>query len=549
MENVYINSLLISLKETESLVFNKLLVVPNSRPLNIKSRKLDFSIKVELDKEKVFVFRDEIFILSSAVKSFEIPKDDFNLFKNHYHIPVGKILTVEVKVKDVVKTQNKGDVQKKFDFFTENGTSKFELDSYKFFRNALVSTLIASMNSEEKFSVYQESMKFIEEDSIVSDTLQQHLVLGDFVKIEIPANYSLGLERLVGALKSIKEAVLKTTLNFDKASLGVWIKKIVNARPTDNKTFFDSLVLCDFYYPKDWEGYKSFFTTLLFFAFAKDEIAHTNQGLPLEFAENLKLNESEVKFWNTFFKGLFSEKVTNIYLPESLRDLQFYCELLALRKTNVQFADQNELPLLDNILNQKLPLNYKNPSIEEQQIIADEYSALVEEKPKLNTSIFTNINEVLIQIPTASKKTLKSNRLLLFAFTKDFKITSEVRKFLNLSSSNSKTKIFVIINQIDKTKEDIFSLEFEKLLNDFKDIISTITDIHTEVLMVRGKEENYNDLLRNLRKIYADNNLKSTKNLFLLDNFENQKIPQKIIEAIPNTIFWDSEKKYYYVMT
>ena len=549
MENVYINSLLISLKETESLVFNKLLVVPNSRPLNIKSRKLDFSIKVELDKEKVFVFRDEIFILSSAVKSFEIPKDDFNLFKNHYHIPVGKILTVEVKVKDVVKTQNKGDVQKKFDFFTENGTSKFELDSYKFFRNALVSTLIASMNSEEKFSVYQESMKFIEEDSIVSDTLEQHLVLGDFVKIEIPANYSLGLERLVGALKSIKEAVLKTTLNFDKASLGVWIKKIVNARPTDNKTFFDSLVLCDFYYPKDWEGYKSFFTTLLFFAFAKDEIAHTNQGLPLEFAENLKLNESEVKFWNTFFKGLFSEKVTNIYLPESLRDLQFYCELLALRKTNVQFAYQNELPLLDNILNQKLPLNYKNPSIEEQQIIADEYSALVEEKPKLNTSIFTNINEVLIQIPTASKKTLKSNRLLLFAFTKDFKITSEVRKFLNLSSSNSKTKIFVIINQIDKTKEDIFSLEFEKLLNDFKDIISTITDIHTEVLMVRGKEENYNDLLRNLRKIYADNNLKSTKNLFLLDNFENQKIPQKIIEAIPNTIFWDSEKKYYYVMT
>ena len=155
------------------------------------------------------------------------------------------------------------------------------------------------MNSEEKFSVYQESMKFIEEDSIVSDTLEQHLVLGDFVKIEIPANYSLGLERLVGALKSIKEAVLKTTLNFDKASLGVWIKKIVNARPTDNKTFFDSLVLCDFYYPKDWEGYKSFFTTLLFFAFAKDEIAHTNQGLPLEFAENLKLNESEVKFWNT----------------------------------------------------------------------------------------------------------------------------------------------------------------------------------------------------------------------------------------------------------
>lgn len=549
MENVYINSLLISLKETESLVFNKLLVVPNSRLLDVKSRKLDFSIKVELNKEKVFVFRDKIFILSSAVKSFEIPKDDFNLFKNHYHIPVGKILTVEVKVKDVVKSQNRGDVQKKFDFFTENESSKFELDSYKFFRNALFSTLIASVSSEEKFSVFQESMKFIEEDSIVYDTLEQHLVLGDFVKIEIPANYSLGLERLIGVLKSIKEAVLKTALDFDKASLGVWIKKIVNARPTDNKTFSDSLVLCDFYYPKDWEGYKSFFTTLLFFAFAKDEIAHTNQGLPLEFAENLNLNENEVKFWNTFFKGLFSEKVTNIYLPESLRDLQFYCELLALRKTNVQFADQNELLLLDNILNQKLPLNYKNPSIEEQQIIADEYSALVEEKPKLNTSIFTNINEVLIQIPTASKKTLKSNRLLLFAFTKDFRITSEVRKFLNLSSNNSKTKIFVIINQIDKTKEDIFSLEFEKLLNNFKDIIAAITDIHTEVLMVRGKEENYNDLLRNLRKIYADNNLKRTKNLFLLDNFENQKIPQKIIEAVPNTIFWNSEKQYYYVMT
>ena len=103
---------------------------------------------------------------------------------------------------------------------------------------------------------------------------------------------------------------------------------------------------------------------------------------------------------------------------------------------------------------------------------------------------------------------------------------------------------------VNKIREFFLGLTEDQFVTcDFKDIISTITDIHTEVLMVRGKEENYNDLLRNLRKIYADNNLKSTKNLFLLDNFENQKIPQKIIEAIPNTIFWDSEKKYYYVMT
>src|SRR5690606_34706146 len=108
---------------------------------------------------------------------------------------------------------------------------------------------------------------------------------------------------------------------------------------------------------------------------------------PTEFVEKLELNGSEIKFWNAFFKGLFSDKVTNIYLPRSLRNLQFYCELLAFRKIFTLQTENNGEPEFEDILSVKLPLNYSSPSPVEQQIIADEYSDLVEEKRKAGTTI------------------------------------------------------------------------------------------------------------------------------------------------------------------
>ena len=491
------------------------------------------------------VLRENLIILSSALDRVEIPQKDLNLFRNHYRIPVGLLDTKDVKVKDIAN----GAIQPELAYDKIYETVNLNLHKYKFLRNALVSALISSVPTEEKFVVFQELIKFIAEDSIVYDSLEPQLKLGDFVKKEIAGNYSVGLERLIGVSQSIMEAVAKTNLELDKNSLRQWIKKIVSARPTDNKSFFDILIICNPNYPKDWDGYKSFFFSLLFFAFAKDEVAANNKGFPKEFIEKLELNEFEIKFWNAFFKGLFSEKVTNIYLSRSLRNLQFYCELLAFTKTVTLQLDHNEIPKLENILSLKLPINYSSPSSEEQQIIANEYSDLVEEKRKSGTTIVNDFSELLINIPTSGKKTIKSNRLILFAFTKDFKITTELKKFVMQSSNNSKTKTFLIINQIDKTKEDIFSLEFAKLLKDFKETVSQYTDATIEVLIVKTQEENYNDLLRNLKKIYADNKLKSIKDIFLLNNFENTKIPPKIIEAIPKTVYWDSTKHYHYVVT
>ena len=527
------------------MIFNKLLILPVSRRSQVKRGNDVLSVKLTVNSNRVIVLRENLIILSSALDRVEIPQKDLNLFKNHYHIPVGLIDTKKVKVKDIAE----GSIQPELGYDNISETVNRNIHKYRFLRNALVSALIASVPAEEKFMVFKELTKFLEENPIVYDALEPQLHLGDFEKIEIPGNYSVGLERMIGVLKSIKDAVVKTDLKLDKAGLGKWIKSIVSARPTDNKSFFDTLIICNPNYPKDWDGYKSFFFSLLYFAFAKDEIIATNKGFPTEFVEKLELNGSEIKFWNAFFKGLFSEKVTNIYLPSSLRDLQFYCELLAFTKTVSLQLEHDELPQLENIFSLKLLLNYNNPSPEQKQLIANEYSDLVEEKRKAGTTIVNDFSELLLSIPTSGKKTIKSNRLILFAFTKDFKITSEVKKFWMLSSNNTKTKTFVIINQIDKTKEDIFSLEFEKLLKDFKESIREYTDANIEVLAVKTREENYNDLLRNLKKIYADNKLKSIKDIYLLNNFENAEIPPKIIEAIPNTIYWDSTKHYNYVVT
>ena len=127
-------------------------------------------------------------------------------------------------------------------------------------------------------------------------------------------------------------------------------------------------------------------------------------------------------------------------------------------------------------------------------------------------------------------------------------MNSDLKKFLVLSANNSKTKKIVIINEIEKTEEDIFSLEFEKLLKEFKENLADYTNKDIEVLIVKSKQPNHNDLIRNLKKIYSEINLRSTKDIFILQNFENSMYIKSLIEAVPHTVFWEDRKDYFFVI-
>lgn len=85
------------------LIFNKILAVPVSRMQNAISRKGNLSVKLEIDESKLLRFKNNLVIFISAVKNIEIVKGDLNLFRNHYHIPLGLLKDVNAKVKMLIK--------------------------------------------------------------------------------------------------------------------------------------------------------------------------------------------------------------------------------------------------------------------------------------------------------------------------------------------------------------------------------------------------------------------------------------------------------------
>lgn len=548
MQMITNDKILLSLPEVESLIFHKIVILPFSR-LSVLNIRDNLSVWVHLNDKKIVKKDNIIIILFSAVQLFDIPVKDFNLFKNHYRIPLGLLKTSARNVKDIEKKSLEGEVQTSFDFKEEESSDSFNLKTYNKFRNALLGAFISSVTSESKFLTFKELVTDIENVPLVYDTIAPHIQLGDFIKKEIPGNYSLGFERLIGVLTTIKDAVIKSDLAYDKASLGLWLKNMLSSKPTDSESLIASLILCDINFPEDWEGYKAFFYSLCYFAFNKEEIMNTKVGLPNVIAEKLSINVSEVQFWNTFFMGIFSERINNLYLVNSLRKLQFYLEFLSYKKVYTSLA--NDLEVFDQpiILEHGIEINYSEPSEDEKHLIANEYLDLLGEKGKKNTVLVSDLSQITSKKSKSKDKKINSNYPVLVAFTKDFRINGNIRQLLLNSETNSKTKTITVINEIIKTKEDIFSLEFEKLLKDFKEALSLYTTKNIEVLIIKTNSANYNDLLRNLKKIFTENKVNKIGDVFLSEPFSDENIAKTVVEAVPNTLFWDKSKKYFLVNT
>lgn len=541
MDMKLINEPLISLKEAENLIFKKIIVLPEDRISEKTIRSKNLSVKLNINKKCAFFHDNNLIVLSSLVNEFEIPVADENLFRNHYKVPEGIISTTKVIVRDPKNIQ--------LELWGNDPQINYKNSEFCFLRNSLLSAFLFSIGNSSHFLAFKESLKFLRDNDILYNSLEPHFSNGDFIKIEMPNNYSIGLERLSGTLVSFMKAVANSNNNLDKESIKDWGKKIITSKPESSNDFLDKLQICNSSFPVDWESYKSFIYVLLYFAYAKEEILNSKIFFTDNLIEKMQLNRDEVLFWEKFFKGFFSERINNIYLIQSLKEWQFNIELIAFCKANrVPVQDYIDF-CFNDIIAETLPFDFQNLSEENKDIIANEYFAMASMRAKSSIERISDLKSLWPDDVKKTKKNILYSKPLLISFCNNFKTSKEFNNVLINFPENSKSKAVVFINSIDFSKEDIFSLEFRQKEKDFISNLERHTDKKIIVLNTNSSQINQNDLTRNLKKIFEDNSIKSTKNIFVYNSIDNQELTKVVISAIPNTIFWDDKKLYYFLFT
>ncbi|MDT0293527.1 hypothetical protein ACFQ3R_13125 [Mesonia ostreae] len=319
----------ISLKESENLVFNKLIIIPKSR-FQISRAQKDWSIALFVIEENLIEHNERLFITSGSVIKYEIPEKEENLFINHFRVPKGLLVIAKREVRD---SQN---IEDKINFPDEAGFSP-EINLFKGFRRGLVQnySLIINDNlskefSEEVFAVINNlealsefKVNFIKEiisqgfypikerndGNFYTEAVKRFNWLGAFIFKEFPR------------IKEVSEEDLKNAKQ--------WLLNLKDKE--DSKTILKSIANVPDIFFEEFEFIIGYYVAASFF-----EETNTGENYFLEiknYLKKLKLEKNyKALFWSIFFKAIFKEEVDFLYLIPSIQNQQrrIECKLIEL---------------------------------------------------------------------------------------------------------------------------------------------------------------------------------------------------------------------------
>jgi hypothetical protein len=183
----------------------------------------------------------------------------------------------------------------------------------------------------------------------------------------------------------------------------------------------------------------------------------------------------------------------------------------------------------------------------DKDVIAKELVSLATKRNIKNVNRISTVDGLW---PLGDKQTDKKRvygKKILVVFINDFKKGLDVSKLIINIPDNAKTESIIFINFIKNIEEDLFSLEFHKMENEFYNSVKSMVMQEINVLNVDIRKPNSKDLARNLKKIFEENKLSSLKDIFVYQSGAYEDITRVIISSIPNTIFWDDIEKYHYL--
>lgn len=581
---------LISLKETEELIFKGCLILREKRFDFIKPKEL-LSVRLFIDGGKLINHSGNKLILFSAINYFEIPENDKNLFINHYQIPLGFIKTKDRKVRDVTKNEMPRDYcGYNFDGYVQlrKGLLSvlyriYEKKSNNQFRQSFIATLkefnalselkrklLIELLKDSKFPILK-----VKVDKFVTDNFFRVTWWGKFIVDNYLPKLNIEDEKDIISIKKWLRGFLELN-NFDV------LNENLNTTPAELKMEMDFLLgyyLASFYK-------ESFNTNNNFFEELYNLIHYENKD--------------EVFSWISFFTSIFKENDQAKYFIKSLKEDVFKIEKLAFELSfkkleieidnNFDFFVRNieESKLISEFLELKHGFNYKSPRLikiteaknvfknnffeEELYKIGFDLNSQYDNNIRIQNSCWfsgnkfhlnlnseANSSNVVFYIDENSlaeeklkqlkikirpvKKLLNASKKVLIGFIR----LEEVPNLCNLYSSLLKNEIkqrcnrVVFILLVDLDIEEIQSMKFANFIKNQRNELSRLFSIEVDLIIKNEKTINDAEIKRNLKNILE--NFKINQIEVIDENFDNEKASW-LLES--NTEYLIETNKNYY---
>jgi hypothetical protein len=382
--------LLLTLKESEDLIFNRHLILGNHR-LDIAKIKDNLSIKVEFSKDEIILIDGGFILLFSSVTQFEIPEKDFNLFFNHYRIPKGYLKPIKRIVRDKI---GKSDLP----FFKKD----IDISNYLPLRSGLVGlydfTVKNSANDDLKKGFHELISTFNEISDFKSNFLKIVFSSKDFPLLVInmdrfvPDNFY----RIVWWGKIIKDNLLGKIENIDDSrisEISLWLKSFLNF---ENINYSELLNTKPREFDEEYDFIVGYYIAILNF-----ELIKQNDNFFSElYSNNNFKGKGNIICWSVFFYSIFNTEIPYLYFISSLRKDIYEIEKISCHFGNKNLEYQEKSYRFFNyeiskntIITEYLSLtrNTKNTFIEEI-----EYSEIL---PKIKNNLcYENLNNIVFEI-------------------------------------------------------------------------------------------------------------------------------------------------------
>lgn len=578
----------ISLVETEALVFQKILKVPENR-LQIERAQKTLSVSLVLNEEYLIRDGNFIIILSSAVDAFEIPEKEENLFLNHFKIPAGKVLLKDRQVRE--------DPTDEFDFADEEQKDSEEIN-YLPLRNGLISVL-SVIQTNDAYS--QEGLEIINGFSDFSE-FKKHFI-SEVIKEGFFPLKRLNLEefkpdyffRFIWWFHFIMENLVSKRSGKNDEELikthKAWFAGFVDHQ--DISTISQALQKTPAIVKEDINflfGY--YLATMTFEAAEKEDLLTHFEGCLFDIELERK---EEVLMWAVFFHSLFREDLIYRYFINSLQQEVFKAEKLAFNFVN-NF-------LTENLVVKKVQLQKEEQISPFLELIRGEVKASPSvTSPSGLRSIFFNklFRENLDKVGLEPSSTLTNlavpNRATLsrgvfkmelvsvpsevsFYVSTESEITTYLRDLkIKLKPLNKlidkKKKIlvgflegknsgllntyghilqtldekpferFVLVWLIDREQEEIHSTAFDLERKEVESKFIQLLGLNTQILIKNKRNKKDEEIKRNLKNILSEY---STNQLEVVDeNFDDEKA-RWLVERNSEFFVEDHpDNQYYY---